>query len=803
MSALAGRGSLQHHSRRVAASACHPRRGNGLSLTTVRPAILAAARLLTLPLAAAAPAIPGYWEHARLHTVAEGDEDLPRSPDDPDLWIYLAVAVALVLLGGIFAGLTIALMGQDETYLQVIASSGEGKEKQHAKTVLKLLKKGKHWVLVTLLLSNVITNETLPIVLDRSLGGGWPAVVSSTVLIVIFGEVAPQSVCVRFGLSIGSWCAKGVWVLMLLLSPVAWPTAKLLDWLLGEDHGIMYKKAGLKTLVTLHKTLGAGAHERLMEDEVTIINSVLDLKEKPVGDIMTPMQDVFTMSADTILDERMMDTILSQGYSRIPIYSPDNHRNFIGMLLVKILITYDPEDGKRVRDFALATLPETSPYTSCLDIINFFQEGKSHMVLVSDFPGEDKGALGVVTLEDVIEELIGEEIIDESDVFVDVHKAIRRVAPAPRTRYSSKIFASDYVVDSEDERKEATENEPLLGNKKGADAAGAPRKTSLQNGQTTFLMRRKSSTASDGARDHGPNVKPVPVRSSATDMREHLKHLGPSNAASNPRQTKFSNVKIKPGVGTIPEHSALSTRPKDNSPTSVPLGHKKSNSTPSATLVQEDDGNASDVDSLRGKVASGGVAAVYGTMGPSSPNRNRRLSGGERLSAQEASRVASENVAPPNSYRTDEPESYSQAQDEPSLPDKMVAGDAENENDDVGELAPPASPDWGRKRMAVRSGSITETHVDSGGLKKVVLGTTSSSEEDGVSPGDTQRSSRLWGSGESSKNEGDDEEGDEEEHEESSQPNGQGSANGAGGKKRRKKRGKRKKGGSGGGNGGE
>lgn len=195
---------------------------------------------------------------------------------------------------------------------------------------------------------------------------------------------------------------------MWLMAPVAWPTAKLLDWLLGEDHGTTYKKAGLKTLVTLHKTLGTVPGERLNEDEVTIITAVLDLKDKPVGAIMTPMQDVFTMSADTILDEKMMDTILSQGYSRIPIYAPEDRRNYIGMLLVKILITYDPEDALRVRDFALATLPETAPDTSCLDIVNFFQEGKSHMVLVSDFPGQNKGAMGVVTLEDVIEELIGE-----------------------------------------------------------------------------------------------------------------------------------------------------------------------------------------------------------------------------------------------------------------------------------------------------------------------------------------------------------------------------------------------------------
>jgi metal transporter CNNM len=116
-------------------------------------------------------------------------------------------------------------MGQDEIYLQVLASSGEGNERKNAKKVLRLLKSGKHWVLVTLLLSNVITNETLPIVLDRSLGGGWPAVLSSTVLIVIFGEVVPQSICVRYGLPIGAWMSPVVLGLMWIMSPIAWPTA--------------------------------------------------------------------------------------------------------------------------------------------------------------------------------------------------------------------------------------------------------------------------------------------------------------------------------------------------------------------------------------------------------------------------------------------------------------------------------------------------------------------------------------------------------------------------------------------------
>ena len=160
--------------------------------------VLALAKVLfwsisQVPLVQAAPLYVSSW-------LFQQDKDGKVSPAGPNLWLYLGVAAILVLLGGAFAGLTIALMGQvsltnlppmcdvadgeqDEMYLQVIKESGEGAERRYAAKVLGLLKRGKHWVLVTLLLSNVITNETLPIVLDRSLGGGWPAVLGSTVLI--------------------------------------------------------------------------------------------------------------------------------------------------------------------------------------------------------------------------------------------------------------------------------------------------------------------------------------------------------------------------------------------------------------------------------------------------------------------------------------------------------------------------------------------------------------------------------------------------------------------------------------------
>lgn len=784
------------------------------ALSTIRPSILAIVRLLALPLVSALP----------LSTLKKDDDEAPADPSDPNLYLYLGIAVALVLLGGVFAGLTIALMGQDETYLQVIATSGEGSERRHAARVLKLLGRGKHWVLVTLLLSNVITNETLPIVLDRSLGGGWPAVVTSTVLIVIFGEVVPQSICVRFGLSIGAYMAPIVTGLMWVMGPVAWPTAKLLDYLLGEDHGTMYKKAGLKTLVTLHKTLGTGAGEQLMEDEVTIINSVLDLKEKPVGGIMTPMQDVFTMSADTVLDEKMMDTILSQGYSRIPIYSPSNGRDYIGMLLVKILITYDPEDCKRVRDFALATLPETAPHTSCLDIINFFQEGKSHMVLVSDNPGQDNGALGVVTLEDVIEELIGEEIIDESDVFVDVHKAIRRLAPAPQNRFphgrTGTAVHDDHYDDDADERTSLLPK---------ADASKRP---SLANGQqTTFLMRRKSSNASDATR--GTMIPPhEKVRSGAGDMREHLKHLGPSNAASKPRATKFASVKIKPGVGTIPENKPTTTGVVEENPPPNANGNN----------VDENAAIEEAVEALRSdsRGASKGAAAVMAAIG--SPNLGgsvRRGSAGG-MSAKEASQIAEDNAVaqiPTTPLAQEVP----QQQQQPQLPEKIVVGAGGNEttgsdrggsvSNDGGSAAPnnasvnaPAVVDGeesgdlvpemtegkkkggkkGKKGGAARSGSITESIVEGeGGRKKVVLETTSSSSEEGgvsseTSPksGESGASAKKGGKKGGKKAEKKDGEG-EANSGDSGEVKGEAEEGGADGeakkKAQRKKRGKRRK----------
>ncbi|KAF4334183.1 hypothetical protein FBEOM_12007 [Fusarium beomiforme] len=483
---------------------------------SIRPAVIGMGRVLGASLTAAS----AFPVDARGH---HGHEE----EGSTSLWVLAVASMVLVLLGGAFAGLTIA---------QVPLPFGDARR----------MLTSSHWVLVTLLLSNVIVNESLPVVLDRTLGGGVAAVVGSTVLIVIFGEIVPQSICVRYGLPIGGYMSTPVLLLMYLTAPVSWPIAKLLDWILGEDHGTLYKKSGLKTLVTLHKSLGE-ISERLNQDEVTIITAVLDLKDKPVAEVMTPISDVYTLAEDHILDEKTMDDILSSGYSRIPIYRSGNHLDFVGMLLVKTLITYDPEDRIPVRDVPLGAIVETRPETSCLDIINFFQEGKSHMVLVSEFPGSDHGALGVVTLEDVIEELIGEEIVDESDVYVDVHKAIRRLTPAPRARRihataaaaaamaTKKAPGDSILVDVEehgDDYHPNIETASFHSNYEGGFHNFA---------KTAIHMKRRTS-------DGGIEGTPVVVKASLDEMRSQLR-LGPANRAANPRSNTRSLFKIKQGLG--------------------------------------------------------------------------------------------------------------------------------------------------------------------------------------------------------------------------------------------------------------
>ncbi|KAJ7502821.1 DUF21-domain-containing protein, partial [Mycena galericulata] len=326
-------------------------------------------------------------------------------PHQPRYIVFAVLIPVLVLLSGVFAGLTLGYMSLDETQLNVLCLSGTPEQRKYANRIMPIRKNG-HLLLVTLLLANMVVNESLPIIADPVLGGGVQSVVVSTVLIIIFAEIIPQSLFTRYGLYLGAKCAGFTQVLIYALGIVAWPVAKLLEFVLGSHHGIIYRRAELKELIAMHSSMQHHGGDLKM-DTVTIIGATLDLQEKVVREAMTPIEDVFMLSIEARLDYDLLKQIVATGHSRIPVYeeidapvtarvaggvkpvvAPAKVKKILGILLVKQLVLLDPKDAVPLRTVPLNTVPFVPNNQSLLGILDKFQEGRSHIAIVSRFSVE-------------------------------------------------------------------------------------------------------------------------------------------------------------------------------------------------------------------------------------------------------------------------------------------------------------------------------------------------------------------------------------------------------------------------------
>ncbi|KAG8184776.1 hypothetical protein JTE90_011563 [Oedothorax gibbosus] len=342
------------------------------------------------------------------------------------MWLQICIICTLLILSGLFSGLNLGLMALDRTELQVIENCGTEKEKKYSRVISPLRKRG-NYLLCSLLLGNVLVNSTLTILLD-DLTSGIIAIVGSTISIVIFGEIIPQAICSRHGLAIG---AKTVYVtkfFMLATFPLSFPISKILDCVLGEEIGNVYDRERLMEFIRVTKD-----YNKLENEEVNIISGALELKKKTVADVMTQIDDVFMIPYDCTLNFQTMSEIMKQGYSRIPVYDEDRN-NVVALLNIKDLAFVDPEDNsplKTVCEFYNHPINYVFEDETLDVMLNEFKKGRSHMAFVRHVNNEGDGdpfyeIIGVVTLEDVIEEILQSEIIDETDVLTDNRKKTRR-----------------------------------------------------------------------------------------------------------------------------------------------------------------------------------------------------------------------------------------------------------------------------------------------------------------------------------------------------------------------------------------
>ncbi|HSX15415.1 MAG TPA: CNNM domain-containing protein [Candidatus Saccharimonadales bacterium] len=316
--------------------------------------------------------------------------------------ITFVITVLLICISAVCSGLNISLMSLEVADLRRKAKLGNG----DAAKVLPLRKNG-HLSLAAILLTNVAAVSATSLVLE-SVAGGIIAGITATLLIVIFGEIIPQALFVRHALKFCSLFANTLRTMIFLTYPVSKPLQLLLDRLFEEQEEPLDTRQELGLMITEH--LGSSESE-LDEDEVEIIRGALQLSEKHVREIMTPISQVYWLQPGTVIDGRIIDEIKARGRSRIPILNADKTVCY-GILLIKDLVDIDFDDEQpSVDELPLHKTKLVGSMTALDTMFRKFIGAHTHLMLVE----REGHIVGIVTIEDLIEEIVGHEIVDETD----------------------------------------------------------------------------------------------------------------------------------------------------------------------------------------------------------------------------------------------------------------------------------------------------------------------------------------------------------------------------------------------------
>jgi len=315
----------------------------------------------------------------------------------------LAVEVTLlVLASAICSGLNISVMTLDIGDLKRKAKLGN----KQAKRVLPLRQR-RHLTLASILLTNVAAVSATSLVLSQRLNG-LVAGLLSTLLIVVVGEVLPQALFSKNPLAWSSRFAPLLKTMIFCTYIVSRPLQLLLDRLFPLQRATLQSRHELGLLITEH--LNDDSSE-LDEDEVEIMRGALSLSEKRLRDIMTDIRHTYWLTPDTVLDDAKIDEIKAQGFSRIPIFDHALTKCY-GVLLMKNLVDVDFDDHQyRVDDMTLYPAQIVGGMTALDTMFRKFISAGTHLIPIE----KDDRIIGIATIEDLLEEIVGHEIEDETD----------------------------------------------------------------------------------------------------------------------------------------------------------------------------------------------------------------------------------------------------------------------------------------------------------------------------------------------------------------------------------------------------
>lgn len=459
-------------------------------------------------------------------------------------WVCIVMSLICVSTAALAAGLTMGLVSLESFDMELLLHTEAAdltdpdekeilrREQWCAERIAPVIS-DHHRLLVTLLLLNACANEALPVFLERVVPA-WAAILCSVTVVLFFGEIIPSAIFTGPDqLHMAAKFTPVVKFVQIILFPIVKPIAMVLDTFLGNEDKGRYNKAELKALVALHREgVNSGVHGStggklpfLSTHEALVMQGALELNHKGVECAMMPMDKVYMLEKTDVLDLEAMANLVGFGHSRVPVWEGSKH-NIRGILIVKSLICVDPNDKRIVESLGLR-LPLVVPLGyPLMDLLKDFQTGKSHMAIVcSDPPALRKAwregspvpanlhMAGLITLEDVVEELIQSEIYDESDASVKETLA----GVALKTKRINRLREVVKLWQVKAEREKSTPNAPsLLGKVKARIFTASSRNDSHQS--LTLLdpllsprgTRRSSFTGVPSMAMLGPNVPTLP-----------------------------------------------------------------------------------------------------------------------------------------------------------------------------------------------------------------------------------------------------------------------------------------------------
>ncbi len=323
------------------------------------------------------------------------------------LFDQLVVLIVLLLLSGFFSSAETALFSISRVKARHLA-----KEKGLTNALIKKMKDDPHRLLSTILIGNnlvnvgaaaLATSVTIRLVASNAVGIATGVM---TALILIFGEIIPKSVATRNNVLIARLVILPLYWLSILFSPIIY----LLNFIPRLTSRVQRKsrvtEAELMTFVEVVEEEGG-----IEEEEKELIHNIFEFDDTSASEIMTPRGDMFVINVD---EELNVEAIIRSGFSRIPVIEEDID-HVIGILNIKDLFMHQVTSPKQVDVRRVMNEPYFVPENKKLDhLLQEFKRRKQHIAIVVD---EHGGVSGLITLEDALEEIVG-EIIDETDKVV-------------------------------------------------------------------------------------------------------------------------------------------------------------------------------------------------------------------------------------------------------------------------------------------------------------------------------------------------------------------------------------------------